>query len=63
MERILTSAMEIKKRTQVTSLFAGNGFKIVMTDFDRMTFERANTKVNIRYDLSSNVESIHILQK
>ncbi|MGR5069327.1 MULTISPECIES: hypothetical protein [Vibrio] len=63
MERILTSAMEIKKRTQVTSLFASNGFKIVMTDFDRMTFERANTKVNIRYDLSSNVESIHILQK
>ncbi|MGR5239112.1 hypothetical protein [Vibrio alfacsensis] len=63
MERILTSAMEIKKRTQITSLFASKGFKIVMTDFDRMTFERANTKVNIRYDLSSNVESIHILQQ
>ena len=53
--------MEQKQRTTVTSLFARNGFKIAATDFDDVTFERESVLVNVRFDASSNVESISIL--
>ncbi|QPK05697.1 hypothetical protein FCV51_16375 [Vibrio kanaloae] len=61
MNELLTCAMEQKQRTTVTSLFARNGFKIASTDFDDVTFERESVFVNIRFDASSNVESISIL--
>ncbi len=44
-----------------TSLFAKNGFKIAVTDFDDVTFERETVLVNVRFDASSNVESISVL--
>ncbi|HBC3591390.1 TPA: hypothetical protein KDZ08_003220 [Vibrio parahaemolyticus] len=37
MDKLLASALEIKQRTMVTGLFAKNGFKIAMTDFDDTT--------------------------
>ncbi|CAV19078.1 hypothetical protein AB4516_18215 [Vibrio sp. 10N.222.54.F12] len=61
MNELLTSAMEQKQRTTVTSLFARNGFKIAATDFDDVTFERESVLVNVRFDASSNVESISVL--
>lgn len=61
MDKLLTNAMEQKQRTMVTSLFAKNGFKIATTDFDDVTFERADIRVNVRFDASSNVESISVL--
>ncbi|WP_192890406.1 hypothetical protein [Vibrio bathopelagicus] len=61
MDKLLTNAMEQKQRTMVTSLFAKNGFKIATTDFDDVTFERADVRVNVRFDASSNVESISVL--
>ncbi|ARP38535.1 hypothetical protein [Vibrio syngnathi] len=61
MNKLLTSAMEQKQRTTVTSLFARNGFKIAATDFDDVTFERESVLVNVRFDASSNVESISVL--
>ena len=61
MNELLTSAMEQKQRTTVTSLFARNGFKIAATDFDDVTFERESVLVNVPFDASSNVESISVL--
>lgn len=40
MDKLLTSALQIRQRTKVTSLFADNGYKIAMTDFDDVVFER-----------------------
>lgn len=61
MDKLLTNAMEQKQRTIVTSLFARNGFKIATTDFDDVTFKREDVLVNVRFDLSSNVESISVV--
>ncbi|MBY7659931.1 hypothetical protein JFJ08_04410 [Vibrio atlanticus] len=61
MNELLTCAMEQKQRTIVTSLFARNGFKIATTDFDDVTFKREDVLVNVRFDLSSNVESISVV--
>ncbi|CDT02862.1 MULTISPECIES: hypothetical protein [Vibrio] len=63
MNELLTCAMEQKQRTTVTSLFARNGFKIATTDFDDVTFERESVLVNVRFDSSSNVESISVLSE
>ena len=63
MNELLTCAMEQKQRTTVTSLFARNGFKIAATDFDDVTFERESVLVNVRFDSSSNVESILVLNE
>lgn len=43
--------------------FARNGFKIAMTDFDDVTFEREGIQVNVHFDLNSNAESANILTK
>ncbi|KWU01018.1 MAG: hypothetical protein ACPHQD_10480 [Vibrio toranzoniae] len=61
MDKLLTSVMEKKQRTIVTSLFALSGFKIAATDFDDVTFEREDVTVNVHFDLSSNVVSISVL--
>lgn len=63
MNELLTCAMEQKQRTTVTSLSARNGFKIATTDFDDVTFERESVLVNVRFDSSSNVESISVLNE
>ncbi|AEX24382.1 hypothetical protein OTK59_23125 [Vibrio natriegens] len=63
MDKLLTSALQIKQRTMVTGLFARNGFKIAMTDFDDVTFEREGIQVNVHFDLNSNAESANILTK
>ncbi|CDT68060.1 Conserved hypothetical protein [Vibrio coralliirubri] len=63
MNELLTCAMEQRQRTTVTSLFARNGFKIATTDFDDVTFERESVLVNVRFDSSSNVESISVLSE
>ncbi len=57
MEKLLESALRIKQRTIVTGFFASNGFKIAMTDFDDMTFEREGVHVDVHFDMDSNVES------
>ncbi|ELB2784581.1 hypothetical protein QNE30_004511, partial [Vibrio alginolyticus] len=53
--------LEIKQRTMVTGFFARNGFKIAMTDFDDVTFEREGVQVNVHFDLQSNAESASVL--
>ncbi|MDV6250151.1 hypothetical protein [Vibrio sp. EA2] len=63
MDKLLESALEIKQRTMVTGFFARNGFKIAMTDFDDMTFEREGVQVNVHFDMQSNVESADILNQ
>jgi len=63
MDKLLASALEIKQRTMVTGFFARNGFKIAMTDFDDVTFEREGVQVNVHFDLQSNAESASILSK
>ncbi|TOG76665.1 hypothetical protein CGG93_24425 [Vibrio parahaemolyticus] len=47
----------------VTGLFAKNGFKIAMTDFDDVTFEREGVQVNVHFDMASNAESVSVLSK
>ncbi|WAG28155.1 hypothetical protein EEA47_17495 [Vibrio alginolyticus] len=61
MDKLLASALEIKQRTMVTGFFARNGFKIAMTDFDHVTFEREGVQVNVHFDLQSNAESASVL--
>ncbi|UYI49681.1 hypothetical protein OFO16_16805 [Vibrio natriegens] len=63
MDKLLESALEIKQRTMVTGFFARNGFKIAMTDFDDVTFEREGVQVNIHFDMESNAESADILNQ
>ncbi|TOE16162.1 hypothetical protein CGH02_19850 [Vibrio parahaemolyticus] len=63
MDKLLASALEIKQRTMVTGLFAKNGFKIAMTDFDDVTFEREGVQVNVHFDMASNAESVSVLSK
>lgn len=63
MDKLLASALQIKQRTMVTGFFARNGFKITMTDFDDMTFEREGVQVNVHFDLNSNAESASIRSK
>ncbi|WP_319552549.1 hypothetical protein [uncultured Vibrio sp.] len=63
MDKLLASALKIKKRTMVTGLFARNGFKIAMTDFDDVTFEKEGVQVNVHFDMKSNAESANILTK
>ncbi|MBR9874182.1 hypothetical protein L3V31_16660 [Vibrio sp. J1-1] len=63
MDKLLASALQIKQRTMVTGLFARNGFKIAMTDFDDVTFERGGIQVNVHFDLNANAESANILTK
>lgn len=45
MDKLLASALEIKQRTMVTGLFAKNGFKIAMTDFDDVTLSEKASKL------------------
>ncbi len=61
MDKLLASALEIKQRTMVTGFFARNGFKIAMTDFDDVTFEREGVQINVHFDLQSNAESASVL--
>lgn len=61
MDKLLASALEIKQRTMVTGFFARNGFKIAMTDFDDVTFEREGVQVNVHFDLQSNAETASVL--
>ncbi|WMN90238.1 hypothetical protein NI382_19415 [Vibrio parahaemolyticus] len=63
MDKLLESALEIKQRTMVTGFFARNGFKIAMTDFDDVTFEREGVQVNVHFDMESNAESADILNQ
>jgi len=63
MDKLLASALQIKQRTMVTGFFARNGFKITMTDFDDMTFEREGVQVSVHFDLESNAESASIRSK
>ncbi|MDL1992136.1 hypothetical protein, partial [Vibrio parahaemolyticus] len=42
---------------------AKNGFKIAMTDFDDVTFEREGVQVNVHFDTASNAESVSVLSK
>ncbi|BDR19820.1 MULTISPECIES: hypothetical protein [Vibrio] len=63
MDKLLASALEIKQRTMVTGFFARNGFKIAMTDFDDVTFEREGVQVNVHFDLQSNAESASVLSQ
>ncbi len=60
MEELLASALEIKQRTMVTGLFARNGFKIAMTDFDDVTFEREGILVDVHFDMKSNAQSASV---
>ncbi len=60
MDKLLESALKIKQRTTVTGLFASNGFKIAMTDFDDMTFEREGVHIDVHFDMDSNLESASI---
>ncbi|WP_319534118.1 hypothetical protein [uncultured Vibrio sp.] len=61
MDKLLESALQIKQRTMVTGFFARNGFKIAMTDFDDVTFEREGVQVNVHFDMESNAESADVL--
>ncbi|MGP8306773.1 hypothetical protein [Vibrio sp. YIC-376] len=63
MNKLLASALQIKQRTMVTGFFARNGFKIAMTDFDDVTFERGGVQVNVHFDMDSNAESASIWSK
>ncbi len=60
MDKLLESALKIKQRTMVTGLFARNGFKIAMTDFDDVTFEKEDIRVDVHFDMDSNAESASI---
>ncbi len=60
MEKLLESALKIKQRTMVTGLFARNGFKIAMTDFDDVTFEREGVQVDVHFDMDANAESASV---
>ncbi|MEH0739996.1 hypothetical protein H4F05_00630 [Vibrio cholerae] len=61
MEKLFASALELKQRTQVTSLFAMNGFKIIDTDFDQVIFERLGTKIQVHFDRSANARALAVL--
>lgn len=61
MNKLFSSALKVGQRTQVTSLFAREGYKIATTDFDDMVFEKANTQVHVHFDLSSNADAISTL--
>ncbi|MCF7483339.1 hypothetical protein L3V31_16655 [Vibrio sp. J1-1] len=61
MDKLVESVLQIKQRTMVTGFFARNGFKIAMTDFDDMTFEREGVQVNVHFNMESNAESADVL--
>ncbi|EOY4517368.1 hypothetical protein ABMX68_21780 [Vibrio vulnificus] len=63
MDKLFESAIARSKRTPVTTLFARNGFRISMTDFDQVVFEKDDVKVSARFDLKSNLESVRVLPK
>ncbi|KGY12811.1 hypothetical protein NM22_08845 [Vibrio tubiashii] len=63
METLFKSAIESSKRTSVTTLFAQHGFKIAMTDFDDVVFEKDNIKVCAHFDFDSNLTSVQVLPK
>lgn len=63
MEKLFKSAIKHGKRTPVTTLFVQNGFRIAMTDFNDVIFEKGDTKVNAHFDLNSNLKSVVVLQK
>jgi len=63
MDKLFKSAIKSSKRTPVTTLFVQNGFKIAMTDFDDVVFEKDDIKVNAHFDLNSNLKSVMILPK
>ncbi|WP_100754425.1 hypothetical protein [Vibrio salilacus] len=61
MDELFTLALKVRQRTQVTSLFAGKGYKIAMTDFDDVIFEKAGSLVHVHFDRTSYAESISLL--
>ena len=63
METLFKSAIKSSKRTPVTSLFVQNGFKIAMTDFDDVVFEKNDIKVGAHFDLNSDLKSVVLLTK
>lgn len=63
MEKLFKLAEKNSKRTPVTTLFIQNGFKIAMTDFDDVVFEKGDVRVNAHFDLNSNLKSVMVLPK
>ncbi|KOO04473.1 hypothetical protein [Vibrio nereis] len=62
MDKLLSSALEVQQRTRVTSLFASKGYKIAMTDFDDVVFEKAGVQINVHFDRAANAQSISVLE-
>jgi len=61
MEKLFKSAIKSSKRTPVTTLFVQHGFKIAMTDFDDVVFEREDIKVRAHFDFDSTLKSVRVI--
>ncbi len=60
MDELFKPIFSIKKRTEVTSLFAQRGFKIRYTDFDKVVFEQDEIQVEVSFNSQSHIEAIYI---
>ncbi len=61
MDELFTSIFALKKRTEVTSLFAQKGFKIRYTDFDKVIFEQEDLQVEVSFNSQSHVQTVYIV--
>lgn len=60
MDELFNSIFTLKKRTEVTSFFARQGFKIIYTDFDKAIFEYEDTQVEVAFNSLSHVQAVYI---
>ncbi len=63
MDELFKSIFSLKKRTEVTSLFARNGFKITYTDFDKVIFSRDDTHVEVTFNSQSHVQAVYRVEE
>ncbi|MFM2589747.1 hypothetical protein [Vibrio sp. TBV020] len=61
MDKLLSSALDIGQRTKVTSLFVSRGYKIAITDYDDVVFEKSGVQINVHFDKASVAESVSVL--
>ncbi len=61
MEELYKSIFTLKNRTDITSMFAREGFTIAYTDFDKVVFEREETQVEIGFNSISHVQAVYIV--
>ncbi len=63
MDELFKTIFLLRKRTEVTSLFARKGFRIMYTDFDKVIFVKDDTQIEVSFNSQSHVQAVYLLDE